>query len=63
LLNSNAMEVVLTEDTLSWRMTGGIIDVYMLMGPSPSQVLQQLTAIIGRPALPPLWSLGFHQCK
>jgi len=63
LLNSNAMEVVLTEDTLSWRMTGGIIDVYMLMGPSPSQVLQQLTAIIGRPAQPPRWSLGVHQSK
>ncbi|DBA69878.1 TPA: hypothetical protein ACH3X2_012378 [Trebouxia sp. C0005] len=63
MLNSNAMEVGLTEDTLSWRMTGGIIDVYVLMGPTPSQVLQQLTAIIGRPALPPLWSLGFHQCK
>ncbi|DBB03399.1 TPA: hypothetical protein ACH3X3_010764 [Trebouxia sp. C0006] len=63
MLNSNAMEVGVTEDTLSWRMTGGVIDVHVLMGPTPSQVLQQLTAIIGRPALPPLWSLGFHQCK
>lgn len=63
LLNSNAMEVVITGDTLSWRMTGGVIDLYVLMGPSPAQVLEQLTGIIGRPALPPLWSLGFHQCK
>ena len=63
MLNSNAMEVVLTNTTLSWRMTGGMIDLYILMGPTPSAVLDQLTSIIGRPALPPLWSLGFHQCK
>lgn len=63
MLNSNAMEVVITNDTLSWRMTGGMIDLYILMGPTPSAVLEQLTSIVGRPALPPLWSLGFHQCK
>lgn len=57
------MEVVISNDTLSWRMTGGMIDLYVLMGPTPSAVLEQLTSIIGRPALPPLWSLGFHQCK
>ncbi len=63
LFNSNAMEAVISQDTLSWRVTGGVIDLYILMGPSPAQVLEQLTSIIGRPALPPLWSLGFHQCK
>lgn len=63
LLNSNAMEVAISNDTLSWRVTGGMIDLYVLMGPTPSAVLEQLTNIIGRPALPPLWSLGFHQCK
>ena len=63
LLNSNAMEVVISEDRLSWRVTGGMIDLYIMMGPTPAAVLEQLTSIIGRPALPPLWSLGFHQCK
>lgn len=63
LLNSNAMEVIISEDRLSWRVTGGMIDLYIMMGPTPAAVLEQLTSIIGRPALPPLWSLGFHQCK
>ena len=57
------MEVVLGEQQLSWRTTGGVMDLYVLMGPTPAQVLDQLTRIIGRPALPPYWSLGFHQCK
>ena len=57
------MEVVISEETLTWRVTGGMVDLYILLGPTPAAVLEQLTSIIGRPALPPLWSLGFHQCK
>ena len=63
LLNSNAMEVIISQETLSWRVTGGVLDVYIMLGPSPADVLEQLTRIIGRPALPPFWSLGFHQCR
>ena len=57
------MEVVVSKETLSWRVTGGMIDLHILLGPTPTAVLEQLTSVIGRPALPPLWSLGFHQCK
>lgn len=57
------MDVMLEGDTLTWRVIGGMLDLYILMGPTPAAVLDQLTRVIGRPALPPYWSLGFHQCR
>ncbi|GFH08408.1 P-type domain-containing protein, partial [Haematococcus lacustris] len=42
---------------------GGIVEVYVLAGPSPEAVLQQYHQVVGRPALPPRWALGFHQCS
>jgi alpha-glucosidase (family GH31 glycosyl hydrolase) len=44
-------------------MVGGVIDLFILMGPTPADVLAQYTELVGRPALPPLWALGFHQCR
>ena len=63
LLNSNAMDVVLSPDRVSWRVTGGVLDFYFLMGPTPNAVLEQLTTIIGRPVMPPYWSLGLMNSK
>jgi len=63
LWNSNAMDAVLRPDRLSFRATGGLLDVYVLGGPSPADVLAQLTSLVGRPAHPPLWAFGFHQSK
>lgn len=63
LLNSNAMDVVLSKDRVSWRVTGGVLDFYFLMGPTPNAVLEQLTTIIGRPVMPPYWSLGLMNSK
>lgn len=51
------------EDRLSWRAIGGMIDLFVFLGPTPLDVMDQLTAVIGRPAMQPRWALGWHQCK
>lgn len=64
LLNSNAMDVVLQPSpALSWRATGGILDVYVFLGPEPESVVRQYLEVVGRPFMPPYWALGFHLCR
>lgn len=63
MMNSNGMDVVLDNDSLQFRMMGGIIDLYFLAGPTPNQVNDQLTQIIGRPVMPPYWAMGLMQSK
>ncbi|XP_059088865.1 lysosomal alpha-glucosidase-like isoform X2 [Tigriopus californicus] len=64
LRNSNAMEVILQPTpALTFRAIGGILDFYLFIGPSPMEVVEQYANLIGKPALPPFWSLGYHQCK
>nr|XP_025715411.1 lysosomal alpha-glucosidase isoform X1 [Callorhinus ursinus]XP_025715412.1 lysosomal alpha-glucosidase isoform X1 [Callorhinus ursinus]XP_025715413.1 lysosomal alpha-glucosidase isoform X1 [Callorhinus ursinus]XP_025715414.1 lysosomal alpha-glucosidase isoform X1 [Callorhinus ursinus]XP_025715415.1 lysosomal alpha-glucosidase isoform X1 [Callorhinus ursinus]XP_025715417.1 lysosomal alpha-glucosidase isoform X1 [Callorhinus ursinus] len=64
LLNSNAMDVVLQPSpALSWRSTGGILDMYIFLGPEPKSVVQQYLEVVGYPFMPPYWGLGFHLCR
>lgn len=37
---------------------GEDLDYFVILGPTPKQVLDRLGALSGRPALPPLWSFG-----
>ncbi|XP_013208690.1 putative maltase-glucoamylase-like protein FLJ16351 [Microtus ochrogaster] len=61
LLNSNAMDVTLQPTpALTYRTIGGILDFYMVLGPTPELVTQQYTQLVGRPAMPPYWALGFQ---
>ncbi|XP_031791831.1 maltase-glucoamylase, intestinal [Piliocolobus tephrosceles] len=61
LMNSNAMEVVLQPaPAITYRTIGGILDFYVFLGNTPEQVVQEYLELIGRPALPSYWALGFH---
>ena len=67
-LNSNAQDVKITkknnsEINLEHKIIGGIIDYYIVVDESPEEVLKDLRFLLGIPALPPFWSLGFHQCR
>uniref|UniRef100_A0A8C1F2X9 alpha-glucosidase n=1 Tax=Cyprinus carpio carpio TaxID=630221 RepID=A0A8C1F2X9_CYPCA len=64
LLNSNAMDVTFQPTpALTYHTIGGILDFYMVLGPTPEEVVQQYTEMIGRPVLPAYWSLGFQLCR
>ncbi|XP_061414169.1 sucrase-isomaltase, intestinal-like [Lethenteron reissneri] len=61
LLNSNAQDVTLAPGpALTYRTIGGVLDFYFFLGPTPESVVQQYTEAVGRPFLPPYWSLGFQ---
>ncbi|NXN99771.1 GANC glucosidase, partial [Rhinopomastus cyanomelas] len=46
-----------------WISESGIIDVFLLMGPTAFNVFKQFAQLTGTQALPPLFSLGYHQCR
>lgn len=42
---------------------GGQWAEYVFAGPSMAGILKAYTWLTGRASLPPLWSLGYHQCR
>ncbi|XP_047208904.1 neutral alpha-glucosidase AB isoform X4 [Girardinichthys multiradiatus] len=46
-----------------WISESGIIDVFLMLGPTPRDVFSQYASLTGTQAFPPLASLGYHQCR
>ncbi|KAK5111910.1 hypothetical protein LTR62_004642 [Meristemomyces frigidus] len=67
LLNSDGMNVVIDnpsgEQYLEYNTIGGVLDFYFMSGPSPVEVAQQYSEVVGKSALMPYWGFGFHQCR
>lgn len=62
--NAHPLEVLLRDNSLTWRGLGGTIDLYFYAGPSTKDVIRSYqTSTVGLPALQQYWSLGFHQCR
>ncbi|MFT4831083.1 MAG: alpha-glucosidase [Psychroserpens sp.] len=47
----------------SFWADGGEMNYYFFYGPKISNVVKAYTDLTGKPELPPLWVLGFHQSK
>jgi alpha-glucosidase len=45
------------------EVTHGDYDAYTILGPGAADVLSRYALLTGRSALPPLWALGYHQCR
>ncbi|WP_231403178.1 glycoside hydrolase family 31 protein [Hymenobacter guriensis] len=50
-------------DVTSFWAMGGEMNYYFIYGPTLLEVTQEYTRLTGTPELPPLWALGYHQCK
>ena len=46
-----------------WFAESGVIDLFLMLGPAPADVAAQYAHLTGTTALPPLFSLGHHQCR
>lgn len=47
----------------SFWAEGGEMNYYFFYGPKMSDVVINYTHLTGKPELPPMWTLGYHQCK
>lgn len=46
-----------------WMSESGEIDFFLLPGPTTAAVYDQYTRLTGKQQLPPLFALGYHQCR
>ena len=50
-------------DAYSFGAEGGELNYYFFYGPDPKRVVGDFSALVRRTPLPPLFSLGFQQCR
>ncbi|HWZ82421.1 MAG TPA: glycoside hydrolase family 31 protein [Terriglobales bacterium] len=50
-------------DLYSFGSEGGALDYYFFYGPTPKRVIEEFTQLVGRTPLPPLFALGYQQCR
>lgn len=66
LLNSNGIEVKINDTAgqyLEYNTLGGVFDFYFVDGSNPVSTIQEISNVVGQPAMIPYGGLGFHQCR
>lgn len=52
-----------TTTTTHWMAESGILDLFVFLGPSSLDVMDQYTSLTGRSPLPQLFATAYHQCR
>ncbi len=52
-----------SDEQFTIRFFGGQYTEYVFAGPGMPAILAAYTALTGRMQVPPLWALGYHQCR
>eukprot|EP00854_Cymbomonas_tetramitiformis_P009889 gene9889-11712_t len=47
----------------AWMSESGIIDLFVMTGPTPAKAVEQYSSLTGMTDLPPLFAIGYHQCR
>ncbi|KAK1071370.1 hypothetical protein LTR33_010476 [Friedmanniomyces endolithicus] len=61
ILNSDGQNIIIDDTNgqyLEYNIIGGVLDFYFLAGPSPVQVAQQDSEVVGKSAMMPYWGFG-----
>lgn len=52
-----------TKNELTFAAEGGEMNYYYIAGPQLMDVCERYTMLTGTPDMPPMWALGFQQCR
>ncbi|XP_076250785.1 neutral alpha-glucosidase C-like [Rhynchophorus ferrugineus] len=63
--NAAEMFIEINNDRKSayFMVDGGTLDAFILLGPTLKDTIRQYVDLTGKPHLPQLWALGYHQCR
>ena len=52
-----------TKQSIYMGAEQGASDLYILVGPTLPELTRKLQALVGRTPLPPIWAMGYQQCR
>ncbi|BGP48447.1 glucosidase II [Rhodotorula kratochvilovae] len=52
-----------TTTSTHWMAESGILDLFVFLGPSPTDIFASYTALTGRAPMPRYEAIGYHQCR
>jgi len=52
-----------SQGLIAFGADGGELNYYVIDGPTPKDVVRRFTDLTGKLPLPPLWALGYNQCR
>ena len=52
-----------TDTETHWFSEGGLLDVFVFLGPTPKEVISQYSELTGYTQLPQQFAIAYHQCR